>query len=325
MAQRSAHPKAMVKDSYRYFMESYDGEDKTFSQIVQQEASSAAYEQYTSAIGPAGLTKVREGNSIPRQSTQEGYTVYCANYKYPAELPLTNEALDDNQKIANFLKAWASGLGEAIANKQNSDHADIFNYGGYTAGHDTFNNNIPGVISPGYGDLIYDGKPFFALSGNNHTAKNGSTFYNSVASLTLNGQNLEDLMKLIAVTNAFSEAGQEVSIKPDTLLVQYGSSNYYKAQRLLESMADEDAAHSGVTNVWRNSLKLIGWRFLTDKNVVRYIRDGIDKIALNCGKLLRVLDTFMVKMLRIGQSAANQLKLAVQRLHGQPQLNWVMI
>lgn len=157
-------------------------------------------------------------------------------------------------------------MGETYANEQESDHMDIFNKGAFTAGHSTFDNSLPGVITPAYGNFIYDGKPFFAASGNNHTAKNGNTYYNAVASLTLNGQNMQTLFKLIAVTNALNEAGLEVQLMPDTLLVQYGSTNYYVAKRLLESIADVDAVQAGVTNVWKGKLNLVGSRFLDDSD-----------------------------------------------------------
>jgi hypothetical protein len=265
MATRASFVKAMVKDSYEWAIESYEQVPTVFDQIFATESSDSAYEQYASAIGPGAITEIAEGVSIPRQSAQEGYTVYCSNKKYPTELPLTNEAIDDNTKVANFLKAWAGGLGESIRNKQEETHANVFTKGGFTSGDaTTFSQSIPGVLAPSYGNLTYDGKPFFALSGNNHPAKNGATYYNSIATLPLSGANLETISKIISVTNAFNEAGMEIQIMPDTLLVQYGSANYYKAKRILESMADVDAAQSGVTNVWKGSLSLIGWRFLTN-------------------------------------------------------------
>lgn len=284
---RSSFVKAMVKDSYGYFIEKYEAVKPVRDQIFEVETTDASYEQYTSAIGPGAITKVAEGVSIPRQSAQEGYTVYCANYKYPTELPLTNEAIDDNQKIKNFLKAWASGLGESYRNKEEQDHADVFNYGGFTAGHATFDNSVPAVITPSYGNFLYDGKPLFALTGNNHVAKNGSTYYNSIASLTLSTQNLETICKLIKVTNAFNEAGMEVQIMPDTLLVQDGSANYYKAKRILESMGDIDSAHSGVTNVWKGSLNLVGWRFLTNADAffVGVAKRGLRSLARMAPKI----------------------------------------
>jgi hypothetical protein len=268
MATRASFIKAMVKDSYEWAIESYEQQPTIFNQLFETESTDAAYEQYTSAIGPGEVTQVLEGAAIPRQSAQEGYTVFCANKKYPTELPLTNEAIDDNQKVANFLKAWASGLGEAIRNKQEKTHADIFNKGGFTAGDSAFDNSIAGVLTPSYGSLMYDGKPFFALTGNNHPAKNGATYYNSIASLPLSGANLETMIKLISITNAYNEAGREVQIMPDTLVVQAGSSNFYKAKRLLESIADVEGGHSGVNNVWKGSLNLIGWRFLNTADAI---------------------------------------------------------
>mgnify|MGYP001611716896 CR=1 FL=1 len=284
---RSSFVKAMVKDSYSYFIEKYEAIKPVFDQIFETDTSDASYEQYTSAIGPGAITKVAEGASIPRQSAQEGYTVICANYKYPVELPLTNEAIDDNQKIKNFLKAWAGGLGESYRNKQEQDHADVFNYGGFLAGHATFDNSIPAVITPSYGNFLYDGKPLFALTGNNHPAKNGATYYNSIASLTLSSQNLETICKLMKVTNAFNEAGMEVQLMPDTLLVQDGSPNFYKAKRILESLGDIDSAHAGVTNVWKNSLNLVGWRFLTNADAffIGKAKSGLKSLARMAPKI----------------------------------------
>ena len=278
---RSSFVKAMVKDAYSYLMEKYDVVDKVSNQIMDVQTSDASYEQYTSAIGPGAITTVVEGASIPSQSAQEGYTSYCANKKYATMLPLTNEAIDDNQKIANFLKTWAGKCGESFANKEETDNMRLFNNGGFLAGDSIFDNSIAGVITPTYGNLIYDGKPFFALTGNNHPAKNGATYYNSIASLTLSAQNLETIIKLIAVTNAFDEAGMEISIMPDTLLVQYGSTNYYKAKRILESIADVDATQAGITNVWKGSLNLVGSRFITTANAfyVGCAKKGIIALA----------------------------------------------
>ena len=253
-----------------------------FDQIFEVEDSDAAYEQYTTAIGPNKLTKVAEGVAIPRQTASEGFTVYIANFKYPAELAITNEALDDNQKVDNFLKSWAEGLGEVVRNKQESEHAGIFNEGGFTAGTSPyFDNSIPGVLTPSYGMLAYDTIPFFALTGAPRTAKHGGTYYNSVASLTLDGTGLQTLTKLMSVTNAYNEAGIEITLRPNVLLVQEGSDNYYTAKRLLESAADVAALQSGVKNVWQSSLRLIGWRFLSDSDAwyLGIAKQGLKSLA----------------------------------------------
>ena len=278
---RSALPKGMVKDAYKYFFEKYEEIKTVYDQVFEVESSDASYEQYTTAIGPGQLTKTAEGVNIPRQTASEGFTVYCANFKFPAELAISNEAIDDNRKVDNYLKAWANGLGETVRNKRESEHFDLFNYGGYTAGHDTFDNSIAGVVTPSYGNLAYDTKPLFNLSGNERTAKNGGTFYNGVQTLPLNGTNLQNLLKRVSVTNAYSEAGLRVTIMPNVLLCQLNSDTYFTAKRLLQSSGDVDATHSGVVNIWQNAMTLVGSPFLTDSDAwfVGVARRGLKSLA----------------------------------------------
>jgi len=238
-----------------------------FSDIYDVENSEGAYEQYTTVIGPGSLDEVAEGASIPSVTTTEGFTVYCANKKRGKELPITNEAIDDNRKIKNFLRTWSQGLGELARIKQEDDHANPFNYGGYTSGHATFNNDIAGgVLTTGYGNLCYDSICFFNTSDNKRTSKSGSTYYNGVLTLQLNEANIQQLFKLITVTNAYDEAGKRVEIMPDTLLVRYGSDNWFTARRIIESPSMVDGAHAGITNLWKSQLRVIGWSALTDDN-----------------------------------------------------------
>lgn len=219
-----------------------------------------------------------------------------ANFDYPSELAISNDALDDHQKVDNYLKAWADGLGEVVRNKQESEHAALFNYGGFTAGHDAFDNSIPGILTPTYGSLAYDAIPFFNLTGAKRTAKHGGTYYNGVESLTLDGTGLQTLMKLISVTNAFNEAGIEITIMPNVLLCQFGSATYYTAQRLLQSSGDLEAVHAGVKNIWQTSLRLVGWRFLTDTDAffVGVAKQGLKSLA----RMAPVIDYYEDKPIR---------------------------
>ena len=296
MTDRSAFLKGMVKDAYKYYFEKYEAVPTVYDQIFDIEDSTAAYEQYTTAIGPQKLTKTAEGVATPRQSASEGFTVYCANYDYPSELAISNDALDDHQKVDNYLKSWAEGLGEVVRNKQESEHAALFNFGGFTAGHAAFDNSIPGILTPSYGSLAYDAKPFFNLTGNARTAKHGGTYYNGVSSLTLDGTGLQTLMKLISVTNAVNEAGIEITIMPNILLCQYNSDTYYTAKRLLESTGDVSGVHAGIENVWKSSLRLVGWRFLTDPDAwfIGVAKQGLKSLA----RMSPVIDYYEDKPIR---------------------------
>lgn len=266
MNTRQNFVKAMVKDAYSWALEKYDEEAIVFDKIYETEDSDASYEQYTSAIGPGELTETEEGETINRRTATEGFTVQCANKKFADELPLTNESIDDNQKVDNFLKAWAQGLGEAARVTKEKRHAELFNKGGFTAGNVVFLNDINNVLTTSYGNLAYDSKPMFNLVGNLRTAKHGGTYYNGVQTLDLTEANLQVLYQLMTVTNAYNEAGVKVSIIPDTVIVQLGSDNWFKARRILESQASTEGAHSGIGNLWKANLKMVGNPFLTDSD-----------------------------------------------------------
>ena len=258
--------KAMVDDAYSWAMESYDEEETVFDKLFDVESSEGAYEQYTTAIGPNRLSETDEAEQIDRTTATEGFTVYCANKKFAVELPIANEAIDDNRKVDNFLKAWAGELGEAARTTKEEVHANVFNKGGFTAGHAVFNNDIPGVLSTYTNPLLaYDGKPLFNVSGNERTAKSESTFFNGFLSLDLDATGLQTAVKRMSVTNAFNEAGRKISIVPNIILVQLHSDNWWTAKRIVESQAEVSAQHAGVANLYRN-FTVIGWPYLSDSD-----------------------------------------------------------
>ena len=83
-------------------------------------------------------------------------------------------------------------------------------------------------LATGYTSFCYDGKPLFALSGNNHTAKDGNTFYNATAITTAsasgqsNGVNFANALtmyNLMTTTNAKMENGQEFDNGTDISIV----------------------------------------------------------------------------------------------------------
>ena len=267
MSNRANLVKGMVNDAYDYAIESYNDKPIVFPQIFDVESTEGAYEQYTSVVGPGNFARVAEGGSIPNQPIVEGFTVYVANFKHAVECIITNEAIDDNRHIKNMLKSWSQGLGSQARITQEDEHAGLFNYGGYTAGHELFLNDIPGgTLTTSYGNKCYDSVCFFNKSDNLRTAKSTLQYYNGFATLQLNEANLEAMFNLLSVTNAFSEAGKRIELMPDTLLVKYGSANWWTAKRLLESSASVTAVQSGVKNLWQGALTLIGWTALTDSD-----------------------------------------------------------
>lgn len=110
---------------------------------------------------------------------------------------------------------WARSRFEA----EQKHAAAFFNFGGFLAGHDEFNNSVPGIVDDPGGLLTEDGKPLFALTGNNHvTLGNSSGYFNSVA-LAFSVANWTTLHNRVGDTNGYSEMGIRVDTVPNLILV----------------------------------------------------------------------------------------------------------
>lgn len=259
---RNQFTEAMKRNMYAWFFESYDEEPMMHGKIFGSKTISSAYDQSTSAVGLGELDEVAESEAIQADQLMEGYTTYGKIRKFAKKLHLSQELIEDHQKVKNLLKDAASGWGSATNRTLERFYAKFFNYGGYTAGHECYNHSISGILTDSTGLLSYDGKPFFALSGNNHPSKGGGTYYNSQA-LDLTPDNFETVYNLMTITNSFNERDEEIVIMPTVLLVPHNLK--FTAQRILESERKPSSMDNDV-NVLQDIVKLVTWRYLTDTN-----------------------------------------------------------
>ena len=263
MAFRSQFTELMTRDMYGWFMESYDQLQPVYPQLFEVKQIQGSYDQSTTGIGLGQLSERPEGDNIVASNPLEGYTVYGKPRTFSDSFYLTMEFVEDTppEKMANAMRDTASTWGEGVVNSKESFAAQFFNYGGYTSGHDTFNNSITGVVTDPQGDLIYTGKPFFALSGNNHPAKDGSTYYNSLGALGLSSANLQTAYNLMTNTNNYNERGEKIALKPDTLLIP--PALRFTAKNILEAESQTNSGNNDI-NPTQNLVKPIEWQYLTD-------------------------------------------------------------
>jgi hypothetical protein len=209
------------------------------------------------------LRKKDEGAPILMSNLLEGYTVYGKNTTYSDGFEITMEMRDDvpESKQIRLVEDVARTWGEGVIATKETLAAEYFNKGGYTAGNVCFNGSAQGETDPS-GNFIYDGKPFFALSGNNHPAKSGSTYYNSLA-LDLSSTNLQTAYNQMAVTNAYNERGEKISLVPDILLIP--PQLKFTAASILESNNVVNSANNDI-NVVKNIVTPVVWNYLTDTN-----------------------------------------------------------
>lgn len=263
MAFRSEFTELMQKDMYGWFFETYDTYAPVYPQIFQVEQSNSGFEKTTTGIGLGKLSERKEGNEIVASNLLEGWTIYAKNRTFSDSYYMTMEFVQDTppEKVANILKAYAQTWAEGVVSTKEDFAAKFFIYGGYTAGNDVFNGSITGVVDDPSGDLCYDGKPFFNLSGNARSAKNGSTYYNSLGASSLSVANIQTAYNLMTNTNNRNDKGEIIRIVPDTLLIP--SALRFTAKSVLENEWTGGSANLDI-NPAQNIVKPLEWQYLTD-------------------------------------------------------------
>jgi len=203
---------------------------------------------------------------LPVTSTSDGFEIVIKNRTFSDGFTLSMEFVEDTpkEKMANIVRDFANDWASGVTDTKETFAANFFNNGGLTAGDSIFNNTITGVVTDASGDLVYDGKPFFNLSGNNRSAKaHSTTYYNGLAS-ALSADNLQTAYSLMTSTNNRNEKGDIISIKPNVLVIPPALK--FTAKSLLESDILITGANSTLPNknTVSNLLIPIEWQYLTD-------------------------------------------------------------
>lgn len=258
---RNDFTKGMVRDSYDWYFErkDYAMKDVVYTKICDIRdvtGVNTAYEQSTSAIGSGQFAKVGERESIPEESIQEGFTTYAKYQKFAKKIPFSEESVDDHAKTANILKETVMGWADAEQWTLESHYADHFNKGGFTAGDALFNQSITGILSYTPGDFIYDSKPWFCLTANEHTSKGGDTYVNSLG-VTPTPKNIEDAMIRLSVTNSYNERDEIVNLGTDYGIICAGA-----LAPSIERIVKSDllaGTNTNDVNVLRDKFTIIPW------------------------------------------------------------------
>ena len=193
-----------------------------------------AGDKETQLLGAGRLTRhTTEGQDINFKAPVEGWETLVKFHTYSAGISLSKEAVVDTVKLGNLLTDLARTWGKYGTIAKEEMGARVFNKGGDLAGEWVFNGTHTGNTDSS-GDLLYDSKPLFNLTGNTRTTKGGGTYYNSVASLTVTPANFETLYNLQTSTNNRDEEDEVVGNPADTILLRPGA-NKFLAERIIET------------------------------------------------------------------------------------------
>ena len=264
---RLDNPSIYSKDMYKAAFEVMDGADKQRDKIYKVVTGvNGGGDKSTQLLGLGDLERhTTEGQDINFRSPSEGWSYYVKYWTFSGGLSLTFEAVQDNVKLGNFLNDLAGTWAESSEHTKEEFAARPFNDGGTLSGDFVFNGSWLNNADPS-GNLMYDGKPQFALSGNEYTHKGGGTYYNSIAGLTLNAITFQQVYVLHTATNNRNELDRPTKMKIDTLLTRPGD-DYLMALRILKTMGDRQSLPGGNmndTNIYYGLAKPVMWDYITD-------------------------------------------------------------
>lgn len=218
--------------------------------------------------GLGDLKRVLDGEEIRADSIPgTPWTWYLAVRRYAGRIDIpqkTLDAADAAGKVTQMITEFASMWGARSGPQKEQIIADMFQKGTLAAGdksvfNGTFDNQVEVDANPG---LIFDGKPWFAATGNGHPLRGGSqTPFNLTAVRALSQANIQSCMTTMRTTNAIDDRERKILVRPNTLLVPPGLE--FDAKVILNSTQVSGAANNDVNPI-RGALDPIVWDYLTD-------------------------------------------------------------
>jgi hypothetical protein len=254
-------PEALKKDAYKWFWSEYDKLPTVYPQVFKVEKSDSAWDKATSGVGTALLEEKEEFQDLVIKTPTEGYIAYGKVRSWGKAVPISRELQDDFKKLSNFMKSMMPQWTQDCVETKETFYANVFNYGGYTAGHDIFNASIPNVLTDPSGDYIYDSSPLFAPSGTYHTSKGGGTYYNGLGASSFSLANLKTAWLRMTTYNNRREDDTIMSIMPDTILANPAMK--FDIDQVLNSSDDPTTTNRAI-NVVKGLVKPLYWQYLTD-------------------------------------------------------------
>ena len=238
MSVRLDYLNGLVPDAYTYMWEGKDLLYKTYNPIYPKLAIikdtsqiKGGFEKSTNVIGADEMGDQINYGTAEEDKPIESFPVYWTIKTKSKKFKVPREVMRDmKHRAENWLKSYAKDVvPRMIETTKERIVAAPYKFGGYTSGNAIFNQDDADVnLATGYTDFIYDGKPLFALTGNNHTAKNAATYYNALAvtSSSASGQsngvnfaNAITMWNLLTFTNAKMENGQEFDNGQDVCIL----------------------------------------------------------------------------------------------------------
>lgn len=260
-----------LKDMYKAEREGYQEVETKYNQVYKVvNGVTGAGDKITQILGQGKLTRhTVEGQQITFKSPVQGWEFLTKYWTFSDGIALSKESVEDTVKLGNLLKDLSVSWGKQVRICKEEFGSRPFNEGGNLSGDYIFNGSHTGQTAA-YGDMLYDNKPFFNLTGNARSSKGGSTYYNSVAGLTVTPADFETLYNLHTSTNNRDERDNVVKNPADTLLVRPGA-NRWLADRLIGTERGMPGGQLNDVNPYYKLVSVIDWDYLESAEGSMYL------------------------------------------------------
>lgn len=218
-------------DMHTWFWEAAAPEYKKLSPIYRQlgdvkdtKEIKGGFWKGTSAVGATSLEKTVPGQQYHEDRPIQGFEVFGTIKKVTLKVQVEEEFMRDWWRTSDFIRDYVKkNWPEAVENSKEELVAEMYNDGGKTAGADIFDNDearIP-VTTYSTSNLCYDGKAWFVLSGDDRTAKNGSTYFNGYSYSDVDYTTAAAMWKRLVASNNKKENGNPFRNSDDVIVVTY--------------------------------------------------------------------------------------------------------
>lgn len=223
-------PRLLQEGLKSVFGMAYDEHKVEYTQIVDEDNSSKAFEVDVQLEGFAPATQKSEGAGVVLDDMRQGFTPKYNHLTFARGFIATEEAIED--ELYGVLKKKARLLAFSMRQAQELSAANLLNRG--------FNS--------AYTMVDGDGKPLFATD--HLRGPSGGTFSNQLAvGADLSEAAVEDLV--IQISQAEDARGNKISLMPKRLIVS--PAQQFEAARILKSSLQNDTANNAI-----NALREMG-------------------------------------------------------------------
>jgi hypothetical protein len=251
-----------TKEMYKAQREGFKEMPTKYNEVLSvKKGVTGAGDKMNQILGAGRLTRhTSEDQKINFKSPVQGWEFLVKYHTWSDGLAFTKNAIDDTVKLGNLMNDLSKTWGRMVRIEKETWAARVFNNGGTTTGDVVFNGTHAGNTAA-YGDMLYDNKPLFALTGAPHVSKGAGTYYNSIAGLTLTPGNFETVYNCHVTLNNRDERDNIIQNPCDTLLVRPGAERF-KADRLVDTSKGMPGGQLNDVNPYYKILSVIDWDYL---------------------------------------------------------------